>query len=62
MHHYYRLIKSKFDDCKQNILEQSQSDKFRLRLLSENDAYEDSDMDRINVVLKNDVIIDIYKG
>jgi hypothetical protein len=62
MHHYYRFIKSKFDDCKQKILEQSQSDKFRLRLLSENDAYEDSDMDRINVVLKNDVIIDIYKG
>ena len=62
MFNYYRFIKSNINDCLAQLEQQAKTDKLLLNIKSHLDAYEDNYPNRVNVVVKSEVIIDIYKG
>jgi hypothetical protein len=62
MFKYYRFLNCKYEKYKEQILEQAKLDKLQLQILNEKDPYRDSNKQIINIVIKCDVIIDIYIG
>lgn len=61
MFNYYRFIGSKYSAVQQNIEEQAAADKLTIHLIS-NFGEGQNDSNRITVIVKHDVIIDIYRG
>jgi hypothetical protein len=61
MFNYYRFVGSKFSLVKEIIEQQAATEKLSLRLVSEF-GQDQTDPNRITIMVRNDAIIDIYRG
>lgn len=62
MFNYYRFIGSRYETYREIIQQQAERDRLSLNIKNFRDIYEDGNLDRLNIVLKNDIILDIYLG
>ena len=61
MNNYYRFINCKYEDYRIRIGQQDENDQLIVKIIDDSDSYEDTDSNIITIVLRNGVIIDIYR-
>lgn len=61
MFNYYRFIRCRFSTVEKILREQAAKEQLAFKVIESFDL-EDSDPNRVTIIVNNDVIVDIYRG